>query len=1641
MLKENRKYEILPKTVDGSWKQFIRVFLFFKTFWVILVSIFSFCQSSVNGQVQVYPVSVITQLTPPYSVNLADHAAPGCEQLKVIIVQRDLTQAPYRLYLKMEIELNGRIIIRTPGWYVPPALSLEPGIPTVISGTELSRFLEPQNMDFVGYSRDAYLRSKVLPEGAYTITFTAYDWTRRDVALSKGGSIFCYLAKTDPPILNLPFNNSLVAVSSPQYINFHWLSHSTSPNSAQSTRYRFELFEMRANGSYPSEIVQNSRPLFTSETDRTDLTYSISEPPLEKGVRYAWRVKAFDTQNRDYIRNDGYSEVFCFLYGDAGGVTSFDEIESFNAQAVSPREVKLTWDASSGYDRYKVYYRKKGDNNKWYESETIRNNAEIKGLSPEVVYECRVQGKRSNIWGNFSMTDTVMLPSLPKINCGSPFQPLAVINREPLLELMKMQQFDAGGFTVTSIDPFAANIRPGRFSGKGFVQVPLFGHKKIRCEFSDIFINTDYQMVEGSVRLLCDKTQGGDNAIWDIDEVFEGGLDNGKIIEGTEGVAVSIPDVVIAKPEELILDTLRKEILIVNESNDTIHINISEKLDKNPKTVTLKDSEGNLYSIDTHTGKTTSIGKFSQGGSQQQLTSLPSVLDNRIGVVYFEPVRETRYAFDKRNSTYARSNLFSEEYRTMKVEDGTLYDVPFKLIPSGETDVVLARAEYKGKKIKPDSIVFISATGTRYSAKPEGKEGQYLLNLPSGNENDGIEVFATYPGKNGKSVVLGKLIVISYSVKHPKVTLVPVNSNGTDIDPVAIKKELDSIYIPVAIDWQVSMDNSQFQASANNLDVTGSNLFSQYTDGMKNLNNAFIAHKKEEFDPSAIYLFLLQHSGDQNTTGDMPRSRQFGYIFTKTAAAGGNEALCRTIAHEIAHGAFHLNHTFDSQYQIEQGTTDNLLDYTVGTDLVKHQWDAIHDPGLVIGMFERDEEGAMIRTEDDDFQSILKLMSYSGVNTFVFGIRCQTGTNDNLSLYSGGYRFYFLKYKSKVYEEKLEITLLDKNQFPAKELYSKIQVPKFAIPSTADKLLILNKEIDGIVTPFLCNVNEDYPDACKIEKLTDIAGFYDRIRKDISNCILQKDIIMEGGLTLSAITDLLQSLQSEARTNQQFEFIQNGQVYALNAQNQAELMQTPELNEDINDGNWNNNSIEMKMRVSYDPSGILQLEALGINKNLILATGKTASLIEVSENMLLKVNILLKDNKVKNVGMIPAMTGAKADSEEFPDKKRVDIDENASFFKIICEAGGVGLTFLKTTEIEQPVYLEGQENTIKAPPICTGSLEGAAMAVTDITSMVITVHDLVLDKEVRKNAVNGFVAIKNQIKDDPSLLFPILGEVILQEFTGSNTEGFSEISDDNTNIGRKGHLISKTTVRTGASVFASGKFLAKLPDLAIQLAAKIPKAKLWLRFRSIDDALSANLLKRFESLPDGGNKFLDDFVTSSDEELGKFLKNPELIDAWKKMNDFKAEDALRKNLGALDALSKPKFDRPDPKTYLSPKYIDDHLKKFEGGVTKFISDVPTGAIGPPSGTFVIPKTQADDLIKQAGGDVYKLEDLLGLDRGMLGSKPMRIDVDVPSGLRMSHGNEVGANNKWIPGGRTSKGILEATVDQIQQGTFITKFVF
>jgi hypothetical protein len=55
-------------------------------------------------------------------------------------------------------------------------------------------------------------------------------------------------------------------------------------------------------------------------------------------------------------------------------------------------------------------------------------------------------------------------------------------------------------------------------------------------------------------------------------------------------------------------------------------------------------------------------------------------------------------------------------------------------------------------------------------------------------------------------------------------------------------------------------------------------------------------------------------------------------------------------------------------------STDNLMDYNDGTHIAKWQWDLIHDPGVIVRVFERDKD-AMDISQDTDYEWILEIYS------------------------------------------------------------------------------------------------------------------------------------------------------------------------------------------------------------------------------------------------------------------------------------------------------------------------------------------------------------------------------------------------------------------------------------------------------------------------------------------------------------------------------------------------------------------------------------------------------------------------------------------------------------------------------------------
>jgi hypothetical protein len=449
---------------------------------------------------QFYPVQATTQLIPPYSVYLADYATPGSEKLRVILVQRDLTKPAYQLRLVMSVEWNGKVIMTTSRAFNPAPINLDPGIPTIISGADLASYLDSRNIDFVGYNKALYEKTKSLPEGSYRISFKAYDYRRREVQVSNEGSTFNYLSKNEPPMMNLPICGEIVPSRTPQMVVFSWMPRNTSsPNSAQETEYELALYETRPAGRNPNDVVLTTQPVFSVTTDLTQFVYGPAEPQLLEGITYVWRVRAIDKHGRDAFRNNGYSEVCTFRLG-ADPVFDIGVVRGFNAEAQSERKARIWWDVGE-FDGYKVYYKKSGKDYEWFTSTTKAQELKVYDLEPDTEYEARIQAIRNGSFGPYSET-VKFRTAVPKvIQCGDT-PPLASTQPgTPLAFATQGMIVMARGLEV-QLQEVEHLTEDGWYKGTGRVTVNYLGGATFTVKFERIFIDDQRNVTAGRIEFV-----------------------------------------------------------------------------------------------------------------------------------------------------------------------------------------------------------------------------------------------------------------------------------------------------------------------------------------------------------------------------------------------------------------------------------------------------------------------------------------------------------------------------------------------------------------------------------------------------------------------------------------------------------------------------------------------------------------------------------------------------------------------------------------------------------------------------------------------------------------------------------------------------------------------------------------------------------------------------------------------------------------------------------------------------------------------------------------------------------------------------------------------------------------------------------
>ncbi|MGK7648498.1 hypothetical protein ACSQ7D_00590 [Capnocytophaga sp. G1920] len=119
--------------------------------------------------------------------------------------------------------------------------------------------------------------------------------------------------------------------------------------------------------------------------------------------------------------------------------------------------------------------------------------------------------------------------------------------------------------------------------------------------------------------------------------------------------------------------------------------------------------------------------------------------------------------------------------------------------------------------------------------------------------------------------------------------------------------------------------------------------------------NAVIAKFATNRKPkdNTYYIFLVNDgTGDH---GYMRLGGQYGFVFLSPTLSQG-EGVARTIAHELGHGIFKLEHPFKGK-NADKGKTSALMDYNEGQDFFYRDWKQINDPKVKLYAFQGQGEG------------------------------------------------------------------------------------------------------------------------------------------------------------------------------------------------------------------------------------------------------------------------------------------------------------------------------------------------------------------------------------------------------------------------------------------------------------------------------------------------------------------------------------------------------------------------------------------------------------------------------------------------------------------------------------------------------------
>ena len=918
---------------------------FFKNIVVTVVLVLSLFSFETKGQIgSVYPVDLNVMLTPPYGTCLTDLSNSNRFVIQALL--RDMNHGNnYEMLIQMRVKSLSSM--NTVFLSYSNKFSIGMGKPAVVLGAgntpvSISNFFESGNV-LIGQN---ILNDNCLPEGAYLFCFQAFDakayYAKQRIPISKEFTVTAFLENGATPILISPANNDSLSCQLPNVI-FQWQQpYITSGINS----YTLQVAEANSPFDGP-QIIENGGNLLIEKRGLMMPVCDIlvTEANFKENHTYYWRVVMCDKDGkaRASYPNKGASPVYKFVY--CGTPQEPEPEDAWVPQIPMAKSIKKSldrlridtvlsdesscsayWfqdpvDVREKYDGVIIEVKKKNQDT-WtpflMESKVATDTlVALSSLAYKETYMARGQyflyEDGEKVYAPYSDTIEFKIPHpADTLECGNAAPELTdCTNAGERAELEIGDEFNANGTTV-SIDTITSQTISGSsviISGEGHLPFPILSKFGLKVSFDNIEINCADELKKGQVISVYDEKTA---AMIDLNNILGKGAAGNDLKQEDASLTEVGPDDDLSgfKSGDLIVEDGKVSLIVGN---------------------------GNVVQVGTVIDLSNSDAYNDNG----------ALNDEDIYVKFSNPDHENIAFDDDPTGMIRRAATLSGNY----VSFGEEYIIPWVATNPGRIFQLTAMPSKDLSKSGFTDVKFVlPASGTHVVLDAvENGDGSYSVSIPGMKVDVQNQVYAiARKGEGSPYENVGKLNLCCYSYKSKKVVIVPL-LEGLSVNTDEVKKDLDRVYAKLGYTFEVELDDDA--AHREGLSTTiglETDFLSDFSDEMKELIFNYEINIGDAYDKDAAYLFLLDKPTGKHkaAAGIMPQKQQYGFIFMREVTSV-TPSITHTMAHELGHGIFGLDHIFSGVYGIEEGATYNLMDYTEKTPndaLSYHEWTQINRP-------------------------------------------------------------------------------------------------------------------------------------------------------------------------------------------------------------------------------------------------------------------------------------------------------------------------------------------------------------------------------------------------------------------------------------------------------------------------------------------------------------------------------------------------------------------------------------------------------------------------------------------------------------------------------------------------------------------------